>query len=325
MIAFAVRRLAAAVLIAFVASVAAFVLFWTIPNVDPAYNLGGGQRGNETTRAQAAEEYGLDESLPAQYLGIVGGVLDGSAECYTACESLRDAFLEALPVTLWLIAGAAAIALGLGVWLGMACARDPGSQTDRAIGALASALVSTPALVAAALLYAFLALRWGIAPQEGYTPLHEDPLAWLGHMIVPWLAAGLPFAGAYVQVVRSSLIETSHGDWVRTARAKGLSERAVMYRHVLRNALVQPLSVLGLDISHAFGGFALYVEAIFGLPGIGALTAETIEGLDLPPLVGLAILLSIVVVLANALVDIAIAALDPRLRDRATRAGRDRA
>ena len=137
----------------------------------------------------------------------------------------------------------------------------------------------------------------------------DDPLQWAWHLLLPWIAAALPFAGAYAKVVRVSLLEAIELDHVRTARAKGLSERRVLRRHVLRNGLIPSVNIWGLDFSHAFGGYVLYVEVIFGLPGVGLLTWTTLIGLDLPPIVALAIYLSIVVVLASALVDIAVAYL----------------
>lgn len=114
--------------------------------------------------------------------------------------------------------------------------------------------------------------------------------------------------------MRASLLDVVDEDWVRAARAKGLAEPELLRRHVLRNGLIPPVSVWGLDFSHAFGGFALYVEVIFGLPGIGALTAETLDNFDLPPIVGLATYLAIVVVLVSAAVDVLTARLDPRIR-----------
>jgi peptide/nickel transport system permease protein len=114
--------------------------------------------------------------------------------------------------------------------------------------------------------------------------------------------------------VRASLLEAMDEEWVRAARAKGLSEKRVIRRHVLRNGLIAPVNVWGLDFSHAFGGFALYVEVIFELPGVGLLTSETIGGLDLPPIVGMAIYLAVVVVLTGAIVDVIVAWLDPRVR-----------
>jgi peptide/nickel transport system permease protein len=314
MIPFAVRRLAAAVATAWVASVLAFFMFWTVPNVDPSYFLGGAEHGNDFTRAQAKEKWGLDDPLATQYVRLMGDILSGDLKCFYGCESLRETFVQALPVTVSLVAGAGLIAVGLGLWLALICVRHRGRWPDRAITAAASAAYSVPSIVLAALLWAFVATKWRLLPTEGYVQLRDDPYEWARHLILPWIAAALPFAGAYVQVVRGSLLSAVDEDWVRTARAKGLSEKKVIRRHVLRNGLIPPVNIWGLDFSHAFGGFALYVEVIFGLPGVGLLTADTVGSFDLPPIVALAVYLAIVVVFTSALVDIAVAWLDPRIR-----------
>jgi peptide/nickel transport system permease protein len=329
MISFAARRLGWALVTAFLASIAAFLLFWTIPNVDPEYWLGGGPKGNDATRARAVEQYGLDDPLPVQYERLMKEILNGDVECFYGCDptatvaqtgSLRAAFVKGLPVTFSLVVGAALIAIGLGVSLALVCVRHRGRWPDRLITAAAAAAYSTPSLVLAALLWGFLAYKWQIFPTRDYVPLTENPFRWFWHLLLPWIAASLPFAGAYVQIVRASLLEAVELDHVRTARAKGLSERQVLRRHVLRNALIAPVNIWGLDLSHAFGGYALYVEVIFQLPGIGLTTATTLGGLDLPPIVALAIYLSIVVVLASAIVDIIVAFIDPRIRRLGARA-----
>jgi peptide/nickel transport system permease protein len=314
MIGFAARRLAWAIVTAWIASVVAFVLFWTIPNVDPAYHLGGAEKGTNETRAMATEKYGLDDPLPVQYVRLMDGIFSGDVDCFYSCGSLRSAFIDALPVTISLVGGAGLIAIGLGIWLALVCVRHRGRWQDRAIMTIATVAYSIPSIVLAAVFWAFLSYKWMIFPEDGYVPLTENPIQWFTHLLLPWIAAALPFAGAYVQVVRASLLDTIEADWVRTARAKGLDEKRLIRRHVLRNGLIPPVNVWGLDFSHAFGGFVLYVEVIFGLPGVGFLTAETLGSLDLPPIVGLAIFLAIVVVLASAIVDVIVAWLDPRLR-----------
>ena len=314
MIAFAARRLGAALLTAWVASLVAFVLFWMVPNVDPAFWLGGGEKGNNATRAHATEQYGLDEPLPTQYVRLMERIVTGEVECYYGCGNLRETFVGALPATISLVLGSGLLAVGLGTWLGMVCVRHRGRRLDRAITAAATFAYSVPSIVLASLLWAYLVYKWGLFPDGGYVPLTEDPLDWAWHLLLPWVAAGLPFAGAYVHVVRTSLLGVADEDWVRTARAKGLSERRVVRRHVLRNGLIPPVSIWGLDFAHAFGGFVLYVEVIFELPGVGALTAGTIGTFDLPPIVALAIYLAVVVVVASAIVDILIAWIDPRVR-----------
>lgn len=314
MIAFAARRLGWALVTAFIASIVAFLLFWTIPNVDPSYFLGGAEHGTDATRAQATEKYGLDDPLPVQYVRLMEAIFSGDVECFYGCGSLRSAFLEALPITFWLVGGAALIAIATGVALALVCVRYRGRWQDRVISTVATAAYSVPSLVLAALLWGFLAYKWRLFPEAGYVGLTENPLEWFWHLLLPWVAAALPFAGAYVQVVRASLLAAVDEEWVRTARAKGLPEKKVIRRHVLRNGLIAPANIWGLDFSHAFGGFALYVEVIFGVPGIGLLTSETLGSLDLPPIVGLAIYLALVVVLASAVVDVIVASLDPRIR-----------
>jgi peptide/nickel transport system permease protein len=285
-----------------------------VPNVDPAFWLGGGEKGNNATRAHATEQYGLDDPLPVQYVRLMDRIVSGEVECYYGCGNLRQTFVGALPATISLVLGAGLLAVGLGCWLGMVCVRHRGRWPDRAITAAATAAYSVPSIILAALMWAYLVYKWQLFPDGGYVPLTEDPLDWAWHLLLPWLAAGLPFAGAYVHVVRASLLAVADEDWVRTARAKGLSERRVVRRHVLRNGLIPPVSIWGLDFAHAFGGFALYVEIIFELPGVGALTAGTIGTFDLPPIVALAIYLAVVVVAASAIVDILIAWIDPRIR-----------
>jgi peptide/nickel transport system permease protein len=313
-IAYAARRLGAALVTAWVASIVAFVLFWTVPNVDPSYWLGGAQHGTNATRARATEQYGLDDPLPVQYVRLMKKILNGQIECFYGCGSLRAVFVEALPVTISLVAGAGLIAVGLGIFLALICVRHRGGWQDRLITTAATAAYSVPSLVLAALMWAFLSYRWQLFPREGYVGLRDSPWGWAKHLFLPWVASALPFAGAYVHVVRSSLLDAVDEDWVRTARAKGLSEKHVIRRHVLRNGLIPPVNIWGLDFSHAFGGFALYVEVIFGLPGVGGLTADTLGTFDLPPIVALAVYLALVVVLFSALVDIAVAWLDPRIR-----------
>jgi peptide/nickel transport system permease protein len=211
-IAYAARRLAWALFTACVASIVAFLLFWTIPNVDPSYWLGGAEKGTNETRAIATEKYGLDDPLPVQYVRLMKSILNGDVECFYNCGSMRSAFLEALPVTLSLVGGAALIAVLTGVALALICVRYRGRWQDRVITTAAAGAYSLPSLVLAALLWAFLAYRWKLFPQEGYVPLTEHPLGWAQHLVLPWIAAALPFAGTYVQVVRASLLQAADED-----------------------------------------------------------------------------------------------------------------
>ena len=176
MILYAARRLGWALFTALIASIAAFALFWAIPNVDPEYWLGGAEKGNDATRARAIEQYGLDDPLPVQYTRLMDSILSGDVACFYGCGNLRDAFLDALPVTLSLVIGAGLIAIVAGVGLAMVCVRHQGRWQDRVITTAATAAYSVPTLVLAALLWGFLTYRWNVFPQGGYVPLTEDPV-----------------------------------------------------------------------------------------------------------------------------------------------------
>jgi len=312
LVGFAARRLAWAAGSAALASVIAFVVFWKIPNVQPEYELGGAEKGTDATRAAARAAYGLDQSLPEQFVDLMRGIFTGQLECHFACGNVRAAFVESLPVTFWLVGGAMAIAAALATTIALVCVRHHGRRLDRFLLGVGAALHSVPSLVLSVVLWTVLCERAELFPFDGYTPLIEDPARWAWHLALPWVAAALPLAGAYVPVVRAALLDVRAADWVRTARAKGLTERAVVRRHVLRNALATPVTILGLDASHAFGGFVLYIEVVFGVPGVGALTEASLASLDLPAVVSLTVWLAILVALVNAAVDITVAALDPR-------------
>ncbi|HEX8207624.1 MAG TPA: ABC transporter permease [Solirubrobacteraceae bacterium] len=311
---YAAQRLAWAVGTAAAASVVAFVLFWAVPNVEPEWALGGREKGTNATRAAAREKWGLDKPLPVQYVAVMRGIFDGSLQCHFACGNLRDDFVARLPVTAWIVAGGALLAAALATGLALLCVRHHGRRLDRALLALAAALQSVPSLVLSVVLWTLLAQKWEILPYDGYTGLTEDPLRWAGHLAGPWIAVALPFAGAYVPIVRAALLDAHRSDWVRTARAKGLSERRVLRRHVLRTSLAAPVSIAGLDLAHAFGGLVLYVETIFRVPGVGDLTESALQTLDLPAVVALSIWLVIVVVVVSALFDLLLYAIDPRTR-----------
>lgn len=165
MISFAARRLCWALATAFVASIVAFLLFWTIPNVNPEYWLGGGTKGTNETRALAVEKYGLDDPLPEQYVRLMKAILNGDVECFYGCGSLRSAFLEALPVTFWLVGGAALFAIATGVALALVSVRHRGRWQDRVIANAATAAYSVPSLVLAALLWALRPISGSSSPK----------------------------------------------------------------------------------------------------------------------------------------------------------------
>jgi peptide/nickel transport system permease protein len=145
-------------------------------------------------------------------------------------------------------------------------------------------------------------------------PITENPFEWIHHLILPWIALSILFIGVYSQVLRSNLLETSNEDFVRTARAKGLSSRRVLFKHVLRNSLIPVVTLWGLDFAVVVGGGAILTETVFDLQGVGQYSAEAIGQLDVPPILAVTMLGAFFVVIVNAVVDIVYAFLDPRIR-----------
>jgi peptide/nickel transport system permease protein len=160
----------------------------------------------------------------------------------------------------------------------------------------------------------YLGFRWKIFPNGGYVPLTQSPLDWAYHLILPWTALSLLFIGVYSRVLRSNVLDTINDDYVRTARAKGLSERQVMLRHVLRNSLIPIVTLWGLDFAAVIGGGAILTETVFDLQGVGQYAADSIGQLDIPPVLTIVMFGAFFVVLLNTVVDILYAALDPRIR-----------
>jgi peptide/nickel transport system permease protein len=219
-----------------------------------------------------------------------------------------------LPATLSLSIGAGLIWLFLGIVFGLFSAIKAGRFTDRALTVLALVGVSTPVFVIGAVLLYFLAFKWSIFPNGGYTPLGQNPTQWLYHMILPWTALSVLFIGVYSRVLRGNVLDTMSEDYVRTARAKGLSERRVLVRHVLRNSMIPIISLWGLDFAAVIGGGAILTESVFNLHGVGQYAAESIAQLDVPPVLVVVMFGAFAVVLLSAITDVIFALLDPRIR-----------
>jgi peptide/nickel transport system permease protein len=227
---------------------------------------------------------------------------------------------QAAPVTFSLVLGAAVIWLGLGIAMGTFAAHRRGTAVDPIIMLLGLVGVSLPVYWLGEVVNLVTQSRWhdsifSWVPPLGYVPLTEDPVQWALHLLFPWLTLAVLFAGIYARLVRSELIANLNEDYVRTARAKGISERRILIRHALRCSLIPIVSLFGLDFGALVGGAALLTEVVFGLPGVGRLTFVSLQNIDLPVILGTVMYAAFFVVLANALVDVAYARLDPRVRD----------
>jgi peptide/nickel transport system permease protein len=310
---FLARRLISMVLVLFAISVLTFLIFQAIPNGDPAQRLAGRTSTPETVAA-IRRTWGFDKPIYDQYVLTMKNVFTGNVISYTQQVNVEQQIRQGLPATLSLAIGAGVIWLVLGIVLGVASAAKAGGLVDRGLTVLALVGVSTPVFLLGALMLYLLAYRLGLFPNGGYVPLTSDPVQWLYHMILPWSALSALFIGFYSRVLRSNLLDTRNEDFVRTARAKGISERRVLVHHVLRNSLIPIVSLWGLDFAAAIGGGAILTESVFNLHGVGQYAAQSIGQLDVPPVLVIVMFGSFFVVLLSTLIDIVVAALDPRIR-----------
>lgn len=230
-----------------------------------------------------------------------------------ACVS--SAIWEALPVTLSLATGAVLIWLVLGVGLGVLAAKNRGKLPDILSTVFVLIGTSLPTFLTGLLLLVFVVVKWRILPYPSgsYTPLFENPAAWLNTMILPWLTLAFAYAALYTRFVRNSVLETSSEDFIRTARAKGLSERVILRKHTLRAALAPLATMTGLDFAGLLGG-AILTESVFNLPGLGRLALGGVRDYDLPLIVGTTLFAATIVIAMNLIVDLVYAVIDPRVR-----------
>jgi peptide/nickel transport system permease protein len=322
MIAFAIRRLAATVLVMFGLSVIVFLIFFATPGINPARQLAG-KDPNPATLAAIRHDFGLDRPLPEQYgLMMKHLLIDRDLQSYAnRGVKVIPELISATPVTLSLVLGASVIWIIVSVALGVIAAVWRGTVWDRVLMAVAMLGISVPVFWLGEVANLFTQDRWhsfflfSWIPPLGYTPITQDPVLWMRHLVVPWLVLATLYIGLYARILRAAMIEVQGLDYVRTARAKGISERRVLIRHVLRTSMVGFVSVFGLDFAALVGGGALLVEVVFGLPGLGELTYQSLQGLDLPVIMATVLYGGFFVVIINALVDVLYAFLDPRIRD----------
>jgi peptide/nickel transport system permease protein len=319
MLLFAVRRFASAVVVLFAISVLVFLIFFATPGVDPAARIAG-RNADPATLAQVRHSFGLDQPLPARYgLMMKHLFISRDLESYVnRGAKVVPQLAQAAPVTLSLVLGAAVIWMVLAVGMGTAAAALRGTAVDPLIMLLGIVGVSLPVywLGEVVNLITQSRLHDGVfswVPPLGYVGITQNPGQWALHLLFPWLTLAVLYAGVYARLLRSEMITALDEDYVRTARAKGISERRILVRHALRCSLIPIVSLFGLDFGALVGGAALLTEVVFGLPGIGKLTFEALQNLDLPVIMGTVLYAAFFVVLANAVVDVLYARLDPRV------------
>lgn len=315
-------RLGQMVFVMFGISVVAFLIFFATPGADPSARIAG-RNASQETLSQVRADFGLDQPLPIQY-GLMMKRLFVTRDLTSFVnrgQLVVPSVLNAIPVTLSLVTGAAVLWVVGGLVMGVVAAATRGSVLDRLlmIGGLIG--VSMPVfwlgevvnLLTQSRLHDTWMFSW--VPALGYVPIEKNPGGWFKALVFPWLTLATLYAGLYGRVLRNNIIETMQEDFIRTARAKGIGERRVLIRHGLRTSLIAFVTMFGLDFGALVGGGALLTEVVFGLRGVGKLTYDALQTLDLPMILATVIYASFFVVMANFLVDIVYVLIDPRVRD----------
>jgi peptide/nickel transport system permease protein len=318
-----VRRLLWAILLFLIITFVTFVIFFMAPQ-DPARAQCGGDQASRACLELATEKLGLDKPIYVQYGKFLKTlVVDRSlGYSYATRVSLNEAIMEAARVTASLVIGGAVLWMIIALSVGIFSALRPRSLIDRAAMVFVLIGVSAhPVWIGLILSYVF-GVRWGIMPIANYanffgappdSGLPGGPWQWFYHMILPWCTFALLFAALYVRMIRANVMETLNEDFVRTARAKGAPERRVLISHVLRNALLPVVTMLGMDIGVALGG-AIFTETVFQLPGLGREAVVAIGAQDLATLQAIVVFATIAILFFNLVVDLLYAWIDPRIR-----------
>jgi peptide/nickel transport system permease protein len=329
MFGFVVRRVISGLLVLVVVSMAVFALFFYGPS-DPAQAYCPETRCTPERLENIRTQLGLDRPVVEQYAEYMKGILVGNdfeagsisipcdAPCLGVSFKLRvnvtDYLLARFPATLSLALGGAAIFLVLGVSSGIFAARRRGTLADKGIVSVALVINAIPYYLVALLAYLLLISQWGIFPESGYHGLlSEGPVPWAKGLLLAWVTIGITSSTQYARFSRGSMIESMNEDYVRTARAKGLSERRITVRHALRAAIVPVVTIFGLEFAYLLAG-TIFTERIFDIQGIGLTGLQAIGTKDLPIISATVLIGAAFIVVANLVVDIVYSVIDPRVR-----------
>jgi peptide/nickel transport system permease protein len=317
LLAFMVRRILAGIVVVWLVATGAFFLFFARP-VDTVARQLAGRAATPQVIEEVIRNLGLNQPIMVQYWHFIDGLLHGDlGYSYFSQESVDTILKQDLPPTISLVIGGLVLWLVVGLSVGILSATRPRSLFDRSssVGVLIG--LSMPVFVIGELLIlvVFVPLNqhgfhW---IQTGYSGPSQGLLTWVGHMILPWITLAAVQAAVYTRLVRGQLLDTLGEDYIRTARSKGLSERRVIFRHGVRAALTPVVSQLGVDVGQLLGG-VIVVEEVFGLGGIGEASVQAIDTDNLPVIIGFVIVAAVFVVVANIIVDLVYALLDPRVR-----------
>jgi peptide/nickel transport system permease protein len=323
-----VNRLLGMVLLLFLLSITVFILFSLLPG-DPA-RLTCGKACTPQIIAANRHHLGLDEPVLTQYTKFVTGLFVGRTfsedspdpiECTAPClgysfernEQVLHLIARNAPVTFWLAIGAFLLWIAAGISLGIVAALNRGRLADRLIMAISLTGYSLPSFFIGLVLIFFVIIKWGMLPFPSYVSPFENPVQFFQTMLLPWTVLATLYAAFYIRLTRNQVLEVLQDDYVRTARAKGLSERTVVVKHALRAGLTPIVTAAGLDLAGLLGG-AIISENIFSLPGLGSLAVSSVVQADLPLITGLTLVTAALIIVANLVVDLLYVVVDPRAR-----------
>ena len=334
MVTFIIRRLIATVFLLIVVSMITFAIFFLIPRLagQTSYQLATQYVGRNPTRAavlQIEVKLGLNDPIYVQYGRFLRGLVFGehfnagtsTSYCPPPCfgysfrtqQPVWPQMVSDMPVTISLAIGAAILWLTGGVTIGVISALRRGTIFDRFSMGVALAGVSLPIFFTGLISLALFSYKWPIFPNVTFVPFTQNPLLWARNLVLPWFTLAFLYAALYARLTRAGMLETMGEDYIRTARAKGLQERTVIVRHGLRAALTPIITIFGMDLGALLGG-AVITEATFSLHGLGLFTIIAIQNQDLPEILGVTMLAAFFIVIANLVVDILYAVVDPRVR-----------
>ena len=313
-----IRRTLWVVLLLFVVSAVTFLIFYTLPSADPAV-LRAGKSPNPELIAQIRHTLGLDQPVYVQYYRYMRQIIlhFDFGFSFQDSQPVRNEIMSRLPATISLTVGSVIIWLLIGLPVGVVSAIRRRTVADRVTMGGALLAISAPVYWLGLVALYLFAKDIGVIPifdgAGTYTGFSQNPSQWFGSLLLPWLVLAASFAAFYARLLRANLIDTMSEDYIRTARAKGLRERRVIGRHAIRAAITPIVTVLGLDIGILLGG-AILVETVFNIPGVGRLAYDGIQNADLPVIQGTVLFGALFIVIANLVVDIVYAFLDPRVR-----------
>jgi peptide/nickel transport system permease protein len=318
MAAFLIRRLIGAVLVCLAVTFIVFIIFILVPGggkSGTAQRIAGKNATPELIRS-IEHNWGFDRPIYVQYWKMIQRMFSNKLVSYTSQQNVVSQIVQGVPATFSLTIGAGIIWLTFGILVGVISAVTAGRLSDRLITVLALIGISMPVFWLGIVARYYLA-EGGLTtifPDGEYVPITQNPLQWFWHLLVPWFVLAVLFIGFYGRVLRGNILDAINEDYVRTAKAKGLSPRRIMIKHVLRTSLIPIVTLFGLDFAGVLGGGAILTETVFDLHGVGQYAAQSINNFDLPPIMGVTMYGAFFIVTFSVLVDLFYAYLDPRIR-----------